>query len=217
MGAISCPKPAVDHFRKNSRMKKKKVAWPIVVRTRRLEIRPYRLGDYGTWLKAGIGRKKKQNKYDYGPRPARYSNKAHFRKLCARHNRIARKDQCYPFGIFDRKTGAFLGVVDVSTITRDWYQWASVGYQINNTSWGRGYGKEAVRAAIGIAFKQLGYKRVEASIRPDNWRSIRLAKSLGMKREGRRNEYIFDNGEWEDHVIFTIVNPRRAKRSYPML
>jgi RimJ/RimL family protein N-acetyltransferase len=198
-------------------MKKKKIQWPIVVRTRRLEIRPYQLKDYQIWRKAFTQRKEKQHKYDRGPLTLKHCSKAFYRKLYLRHERYAKKDICYPFGLYDRKTGEHVGFIDISTICRDWYQWASLGYVIHNTHQRKGYGKEAARAGIQIAFKKLGYKRVEASIYPDNKRSIALAKSVGMKREGLRKEYIFDNGLWEDHVIYAILNPRQKRRSYPLL
>jgi RimJ/RimL family protein N-acetyltransferase len=198
-------------------MKKRKIEWPIVVRTKRLELRPYKLNDYECWKEAFTKRKPKQHKYDRGPLSAKYANKSFYRKLYFRHERYAKKDQCFPFGIFDKRTGAHLGVIDISTICRDWYQWASIGYVVHNTYQGRGYGKEAVRAAIKVAFTKLGYKRVEASIRPDNRRSMRLAKSLGMRREGIRKEYIYDNKRWEDHVIYVALNPARRKKAYFLL
>lgn len=198
-------------------MKKRKIAWPIVVRTKRLELRPYKLSDYECWREAFTQRKPKQHKYDCGPLSEKEVSRAFYRKLYFRHERYAKKDLCYPFGIFDRKTGAHLGFIDISTICRDWYQWASIGYVVHNTCQGKGYGKEAVRAGIKIAFTKLGYKRVEASIYPDNRRSIRLAKSLGMKHAGVRKEYIYDNKKWEDHVIYAALNPAKGKKNYFML
>ena len=195
-------------------MKKKKAAWPIVARTRRLELRPYRMSDYDAWKEAFTGRMPKQHKYDRGPLSEKYANRKFFRKLFLRHERYARKDICYPFGIFHRKTGAMIGVIDISTICREWYQWANLGYMIHNTQQGKGYGKEAAQAAIKIAFTKLGYKRVEASIHPDNPRSLRLAKSLGMSREGLRKEYIYDDNQWEDLVIYSILNPGKRKTTY---
>ena len=181
-----------------------KVKWPIIIRTRRIELRPYKLSDYQAWHTAFTQRKRQQHKYDRGPLPLEQTSRAFYRKLYFRHERLAKHDICYPFGIFDRKTGAHLGVIDISTICRDWYQWASLGYVIHNTYQGRGFGKEAARAAIQVAFRKLGYKRVEASIYPDNRPSIRLAKALGMNREGIRREYIYDHKKWEDHVVYAL-------------
>ena len=196
---------------------KKKIPWPITVRTKRIELRPYKLSDYEIWKEAFTKKKPKQHKYDSGPLDRKRLTKSFYRKLYFRHERLVKKDECYPFGIYERKTGAHIGVIDISTICRDWYQWANLGYRIHNTYQNRGYGREAAEAAIRIAFKHLGYKRVEASICPDNWRSIKLARSLGMKREGMRKEFIFDNGRWDDHVIYAIVNPKQRKRAFPML
>ncbi len=134
-----------------------------------------------------------------------------------RHARLVKEDKGYAWAIFDKREGRHLGVIDVSTIVRGWYQWANLGYLVHNTCQNKGYGKEAAQAAIRVAFTKLGYKRVEASIYPDNWRSVKLAKAIGMKREGLRREYIYDNKKWEDHVIFSVINPRKSAKSYPFL
>lgn len=198
-------------------MKQENIRWPIAVKTRRLVLRPYKLNDYDIWIAAYTGRKPKQHKYDGGPHHAKETSKKWFRKLVAKHTRLAKKDDCYVFGIFEKSTGKHLGTIDISTISRDWYQWCNLGYVVHNTAQRRGIGKEAARAGLKIAFNHLAYKRVEAAINVDNWRSIRLAKSLGMKREGLRKEYIYDNNQWEDHVVYTALNPRKKKRSYKMM
>lgn len=198
-------------------MNQKKVVWPIEVHTKRLVLRPYRLSDYEGWKKAFTSRKPKQHKYDRGPVKPKSASRAMFRKFYFRHGRYARKDICYVFGLFHKKTGALIGVIDISTICRDWYQWASVGYVVHNTDQGKGYGKEAVRAALKIAFQKLGYKRVEASIYADNKPSLRLAKSVGMKRAEVRKEYIFENKKWEDHVVYVALNPSKARKTYFLL
>lgn len=196
---------------------KKKLKWPLSIQTRRLVLRPYRITDYAAWIEAYTKRKPKQHKYDGAPHDPKETPKEWFRKLVAKHTRLAKNDKVYVFGIFDRATKRHLGTIDIATICRDWYQWANLGYFIHNTVQGNGYGKEAAKAGMKIAFEKLGYKRVEAAINLDNQRSIGLAKAIGMKSGGIRKEYIYENKKWVDHVIYVAINPRKDRKSYPLL
>jgi [ribosomal protein S5]-alanine N-acetyltransferase len=196
---------------------KKKIQWPIVAVTRRLVLRPYTLNDYEVWKEGFTRRLPKQHKYDSGPIEGKKVSRAAYRRLYLRHERYARKDICYVFGIYDRRNGAQIGFTDVSTISREWHQWANLGYMIHNHHQGKGYGKEACKAVLKIAFTKLSYKRVEAAINPDNRRSIQLAKALGMQREAYRKAFIFEKGRWEDHVVYVGINPHKSKNKFPML
>ena len=71
----------------------------------------------------------------------------------------------------------------------------------------QGYAKEFVKIGIEkIGYKKLGYKRIEAAINLDNKPSVKLARSVGMKRECIRPKFFFENGAWADHVIYTAIS-----------
>ena len=55
-------------------------------------------------------------------------------------------------------------------------------------------------------FKDIKLHRIEAGVEPGNRRSIRLAKSLGMRREGLKKRAIFLRGEWRDLLMFTLTS-----------
>lgn len=61
---------------------------------------------------------------------------------------------------------------------------ASLGWSMDPVVHGRGLATEAVRAALGICFDQLGLHRVEAECFADNAASWRLMERVGMRREG---------------------------------
>ena len=90
-------------------------------------------------------------------------------------------------------------------LSRGIFQNAYVGYRIFNRYWGRGYGSEAVSLCLRIAFKDLRLHRVEAAIEPQNRRSLRLVRSLGMRLEGRSLQRLFLRGEWLDFKIYAIT------------
>ncbi len=70
------------------------------------------------------------------------------------------------------------------------------------TNWGKGYGKVGVRLGIDIAFRNLKLNRLETGIEPKNLRSIALAKTIGMEREGYSEKRLYLRGQWLDMVIF---------------
>ena len=59
-----------------------------------------------------------------------------------------------------------------------------VGYILAPAKQGRGLMTEAMQALLAYCFDELGVRRVQALIHPDNAASIRLAQRLGFRCEG---------------------------------
>jgi RimJ/RimL family protein N-acetyltransferase len=59
-----------------------------------------------------------------------------------------------------------------------------IGWMVGREHWGQGYATEAARAALELAFGELGRERVISLIRPGNARSIRVAEKLGERLAG---------------------------------
>lgn len=172
----------------------------------RLIIRPYQASDYQTWLSAYINRWPKQHKYDEGRLDMSVCTEEWFAAFTGKHQQLINEDKAYVFGVFRLADGMHVGYVDFSTLLRDDFQWARMGYTIHNQFWRMGYGKEAVKAAIGLAFDQLNYHRIEAHINLDNHPSVKLAESVGMEFECLRKGFLYENNEWTDHLVYFINN-----------
>ncbi|WP_042148495.1 GNAT family N-acetyltransferase [Paucisalibacillus sp. EB02] len=172
--------------------------------TERLIIRPYNNEDYLNWLTQYNKRMPSQHKYDDGKVDMSICTEKWFEELIKNHQQMASDDKVYVFGIFRKEDNAHLGAIDFSTIMRDEFQWARFGYTIHNHSWRKGYGKEAVKAAIVLAFEKLNYHRIEAHINIDNTPSIKLAESVGMQFECIRKGFIYEFDEWTDNLIYYI-------------
>ena len=71
-----------------------------------------------------------------------------------------------------------------------------VGWTTVREHWGRGYAKEAARAALDDARARLAPPRVIAYIDEGNVASIRVAESLGLRRAGRADFYGEPCGLW---------------------
>ena len=59
-----------------------------------------------------------------------------------------------------------------------------VGWRLGRLHWGHGYATEAGRAALDLAFGELGLERVIAVAHTRNAASIRVMEKLGMRYEG---------------------------------
>jgi RimJ/RimL family protein N-acetyltransferase len=123
-----------------------------------------------------------------------------------RHEKMAKDDYLYAYAAFEKKTGRLIGNFDFFVMIRDCYQMANLGYRIHNHYWSQGYGKEIATKALEIGFKDLKLNRLEAAINLDNRRSLALARSIGMRREGVKKRYLFEDNHWVDHIIF-VANP----------
>lgn len=177
----------------------------LSLKTPRLILRPYKLSDYKAWAQVRRERLPKQNEFDRGPPREKTINKKWFAGWIKKTKYARENDLLYILGIFDRKTGENLGLVSFGVISRMHYQFANLGYTLNNQFWGKGYATEAVKAALPVAFKVLKLHRVEAGIEPHNKASIQLAKSAGMKLEGLRKKYYYDGKKWVDLVYYSVT------------
>lgn len=71
--------------------------------------------------------------------------------------------------------------------------------------WGKGFAKEASRLLIEHGFKQMNLNRIYCGTSADNVPMQELARSLGMKREGRRRQAMFKSSRYVDIVEFGLL------------
>jgi len=98
-----------------------------------------------------------------------------------------------------------IGGLDFYIYDRGVLQYANFGYFIHNPHWGKGMGSEAALAGLKIAFLHLKLHRLEAAINLKNFRSQKLAKKIGMIKEGIRKHYWYENKKWTDQMIFSLT------------
>lgn len=173
--------------------------------TTRLIIRPYGAKDFKCWRKAYSEMMKAQNEWDLDPRSDEELSKANFRKLLKVQKNQRTKETFYDFAVFLKGTGELIGTIALMDLSRGVFQNAYLGYRIFNKHWNKGYGKEMVKASFKMAFQNLKLHRVEAGIDPKNKRSILLARSVGMRKEGLKKRALYLNGKWQDIVIYSVT------------
>ena len=183
-------------------MKVKEEKSEYISETERLIIRPLKYADYENWLNEFENRYQSQHRHDQGKMDMRECTAEWFNNLVDKHQELAHTDIAHVFGVFRKVDGTHLGMVDFSTLARNDFQWGRIGYTLHNQYWKKGYGKEAVKEALNIAFKHLKFHRIEAHINIDNIPSMKLAESVGMEFECIRKGFIYENNEWTDHLVY---------------
>lgn len=77
--------------------------------------------------------------------------------------------------------------------------------------WGNGYGTEATKLILDYAFNQLNFHRVSSAAYDFNARSVKMHIRVGLKEEGRVRQSIFKNGQYQDKIIFGILQKEWEK------
>lgn len=97
-----------------------------------------------------------------------------------------------------------IGMVGYNYWVRADYR-ASVGYDLARAYWGRGLMPEALRAILQFGFERMALNRVEADASSPNVQSIRVLEKVGFVREGKQREQFYENGEFGDLVLFSLL------------
>lgn len=102
--------------------------------------------------------------------------------------------------------GRIVGVVSLGNIS-EWPQLAATtGYWLGAGETGKGFIRDAVASMLDIAFEEKKLHRVVANILPTNRRSHAVVEALGFTKEGVARGLIEIDGEWRDHVVWSILS-----------
>lgn len=106
-----------------------------------------------------------------------------------------------------KKPTVIIGTVSFSNFVRGAAHFCYVGYSLAESQQGKGYMTEGLKAAIQYLFEVLNFHRVMANYMPHNRRSGNVLKRLGFVIEGYARDYLLINGQWEDHIMTSLINP----------
>jgi len=83
------------------------------------------------------------------------------------------------------------------------------GYDLHPDYWNKGLMTEALREMVRFSFgsgSMVPVHRMEALVIPENIPSIRVLEKLGFEREGRRREFGFWKGRYQDVDLYALLN-----------
>jgi RimJ/RimL family protein N-acetyltransferase len=118
---------------------------------------------------------------------------------------LHKEKNTFVFGVHLVHSDELIGYLELDEI--DWQHGVcGLGVGIGDrTKWGRGYGGEAVRLAIGFAFDELNLHRVQVTVFDYNARSIALFERLGFQREGTIREFLQRSGKRHDMILYGVL------------
>jgi RimJ/RimL family protein N-acetyltransferase len=87
-----------------------------------------------------------------------------------------------------------------------------IGYTIAKPHQRQGFGEECVVNILDFLFRTLRKHRVMASLDPRNEPSMRLMEKLGFRREGWFRKSILVGANWEDDVIYALLEEEWTNR-----
>jgi len=83
---------------------------------------------------------------------------------------------------------------------------AELGIAIGEKAyWGQGYGTDAIRTLLGLAFREMNLHRVFLRVDVDNGRGVRCYEKAGFRREGTFREVVFKEGGYHDQYVMSIL------------
>ncbi len=101
--------------------------------------------------------------------------------------------------------GVHIGNIGLHTI--DWKNRnAELGIVIGEKAyWNQGYGTDAIRTMLGLAFREMNLHRVFLRVDVDNGRGIRCYEKAGFRQEGTLREVVFREGTFHNQYIMSIL------------
>ncbi|BDF94523.1 GNAT family N-acetyltransferase [Pseudoalteromonas sp. KAN5] len=82
---------------------------------------------------------------------------------------------------------------------------AEIGYALSPQYWGKGLVFEAAHALLSYGFKEIGLRRIEAELDPDNAASAKTLERLGFIKEGLLRKRWEINGVISDSALYGLL------------
>jgi diamine N-acetyltransferase len=71
--------------------------------------------------------------------------------------------------------------------------------------WNQGYGTDAIRTLLGLAFREMNLHRVFLRVDADNARGIRCYEKVGFQQDGTLRDAVFKEGRYLDQYVMSIL------------
>ncbi|MEU6676640.1 GNAT family protein [Streptomyces sp. NPDC046925] len=133
-----------------------------------------------------------------------WTEQARAEQFIARCRKLADEGTGARVAIDRASDGAFVGWCALTRWDPD-FRSASLGYCLDDATWGQGYATEAAHALLRWAFDTLDLNRVQAETDTRNVASARVLEKVGFVREGTLREECIVNGEVSDTWVFGLL------------
>jgi RimJ/RimL family protein N-acetyltransferase len=110
-------------------------------------------------------------------------------------------------GICEKSSDALVGVTGLHGFAPPDLK-AMFGIALGKEHQNKGYGSEATKLMVKIAFETVNAHRVWLEVYSRNHGGLRAYEKAGFVREGLLRESVYRDGEWLDVVMMGILRPR---------
>ena len=110
------------------------------------------------------------------------------------------QDQSYQF--LAKLDGQIVGRVNLTAVTRPYFNKAQLGYRIGAQFGGRGYASRLVALLLEQAFGPLELWRLESIVRLPNLASAKVLQRNGFHQYGMSEQAMYFDGAWRDLLYF---------------
>ncbi len=107
------------------------------------------------------------------------------------------------FTLTDRRTGDFAGQAALLPVDFSGGAYL-IGYQLDDTVWGRGFGKEAARFLCHYGINIMRSHRISGDCVSGNDASREIMLALGFREEGVQKEFWHKKGRFYDNLLFGL-------------
>lgn len=121
-------------------------------------------------------------------------------------NRIPRR--VYRFAIILKHTDDLIGMIDL-TLESD--KIGEMGYVLNQSHWGKGYGTEAAKLMVNYGFKTLGLHKIICTCDTRNIGSYRIMEKVGYRRVGTYKRFNANSNEDIMGYFYELHNEKEIR------
>lgn len=118
----------------------------------------------------------------------------------------------FRWGIVLKGTNTFIGSCGFHLINSR-HKKAEIGYELDDTYWGKGYAAEALQAILTYGFKTLDFERIAAIVYTENEASHKLLKKSGFQEEGLLRKNMIQSGVAYDTVLHALLKEEWRERA----
>lgn len=143
-------------------------------------------------------------------KPSSFYTRSYWEELLAERLLDTQEERSLRLFIFLREQpDVLIGTLNFNNYVRGVFQSCTLGYSLAEKAQGRGYMNEALQTGIRHIFEEVKLHRISANYLPHNQRSANLLKRLGFSVDGYARDYLYIAGQWQDHILTSLVNPMK--------
>lgn len=142
-------------------------------------------------------------------RPADYYTVSAVQQRLSAQQQLQQQRLCY--ALIARTEQQIVAQATLSNIIYGPFCAGYLGFGVAKAFEGQGLMTTLCQQLIQHAFSELQLNRIMANYLPSNQRSARLLQRLGFEVEGRARHYLQINGQWRDHILTALLQPKYAE------